>query len=73
MGRGDKKTRKGKISKGSFGVLRPHKKKTEVVTAKPKTKKAAAKKEPVAKDDAKKSTPKKAATAKKAPTKKKEE
>jgi 30S ribosomal protein S31 len=23
MGRGDKKTRKGKISKGSFGVSRP--------------------------------------------------
>ena len=23
MGKGDKKTRKGKIAKGSFGVLRP--------------------------------------------------
>lgn len=25
MGRGDKKTRKGKIFKGSFGNVRPHK------------------------------------------------
>ncbi len=29
MGKGDKKSRKGKIAKGSFGVRRPHKKKTE--------------------------------------------
>jgi len=30
MGKGDKKTKKGKISKGTFGVRRPHKlKKTE--------------------------------------------
>ncbi|MBC6401867.1 MAG: 30S ribosomal protein THX [Ekhidna sp.] len=32
MGKGDKKTKKGKISKGSYGVSRlrnPHKKKTE--------------------------------------------
>ncbi|HAO45893.1 MAG TPA: 30S ribosomal protein THX [Ferruginibacter sp.] len=40
MGRGDKKTKKGKISKGSFGKSRPAKK---VTKAAPK-KKAAAKK-----------------------------
>ncbi|MEO9964886.1 MAG: 30S ribosomal protein THX [Reichenbachiella sp.] len=38
MGKGDVKTRKGKISKGSYGVSRPHKKKVEV-TPKPKAKK----------------------------------
>ncbi len=30
MGRGDKKTEKGKRFKGSFGKSRPHKKKTAV-------------------------------------------
>ena len=39
MGRGDKRTTKGKIFKGSYGVTRPHTKKVAV-----KTKKAAAKK-----------------------------
>ena len=39
MGRGDKKTRKGKISKGTFGVLRPHKKK-KTAEETPKKKKA---------------------------------
>ena len=29
MGKGDKKTKKGKISSGSFGVSRPHKKKVD--------------------------------------------
>lgn len=38
MGKGDVKTKKGKISKGSFGVSRPHKKKVAVVE-KPKAKK----------------------------------
>ncbi|UXX77947.1 30S ribosomal protein THX [Reichenbachiella carrageenanivorans] len=38
MGKGDVKTKKGKISKGSFGVSRPHKKKA-VVVEKPKAKK----------------------------------
>lgn len=38
MGKGDVKSRKGKISKGSFGVSRPHKKKV-VAEVKPKTKK----------------------------------
>ncbi len=44
MGRGDIKTKKGKISSGSYGVLRPHKKKKPVATAKPKAKKVATKK-----------------------------
>jgi 30S ribosomal protein S31 len=35
MGRGDKRSRKGKIFKGSFGKVRPHKiKKTAKETAK---------------------------------------
>lgn len=29
MGKGDKKTKKGKIMKGSFGVVRPKKKKVQ--------------------------------------------
>ncbi|GEO03304.1 hypothetical protein AAE02nite_09680 [Adhaeribacter aerolatus] len=38
MGKGDKKSRKGKLVKGSFGNSRPHKptKKTEEKTATPK-------------------------------------
>ena len=45
MGRGDIKTKRGKISSGTFGVVRPHKKKKDlVVAAKPKAKKPAAKK-----------------------------
>lgn len=39
MGKGDVKTRKGKISKGSYGVSRPHKKKKAAPAEKPKTKK----------------------------------
>ncbi|MEP3389402.1 MAG: 30S ribosomal protein THX [Reichenbachiella sp.] len=42
MGRGDVKTKKGKISKGSYGVSRPHKKKVAEVA--PKTKSKAKKK-----------------------------
>lgn len=49
MGKGDKKTRKGKIVMGTFGVSRPHKKKK--VEA-PKTK-AKAKAKPKAKPAAK--------------------
>jgi 30S ribosomal protein S31 len=53
MGRGDIKTKKGKISSGSFGVLRPHKKKQAVVVAgKAKTKKAGAKKSAAKKSEA---------------------
>ncbi|HHL53429.1 MAG TPA: 30S ribosomal protein THX [Flammeovirgaceae bacterium] len=37
MGKGDRKTRRGKITKGTFGVRRPHKpKKNATVTAAPK-------------------------------------
>ena len=40
MGKGDKRTRKGKISVGSYGKSRPKKKKVTAPTAeeKPKTK-----------------------------------
>jgi len=34
MGKGDKKTKKGKISKGTFGVRRPHKVKKKETTKK---------------------------------------
>lgn len=50
MGKGDMKTKKGKIAKGSFGVTRPHKKanggEQPVAATKKKTttKKAASKK-----------------------------
>lgn len=58
MGKGDKKSRKGKISTGSYGVRRPRKSKNKAGGAAPKA--AAAKTE-------KKAAPKKAAkkTAKK--------
>jgi len=57
MGKGDKKTKRGKISMGSYGVRRPRKKSTPVIIAKkPKAKpkaapkfKAATKAKPVAK------------------------
>ncbi|UXP32480.1 30S ribosomal protein THX [Reichenbachiella agarivorans] len=39
MGKGDKKTKKGKISQGSFGVSRPHNVKKATPTATPKDKK----------------------------------
>jgi len=60
MGKGDKKTKRGKINRGSYGVLRPRGKKVAVVTKpkKVKPKKAAAK--PATKPAAKKTT--KAAT-----------
>ena len=66
MGRGDKKTKKGKISQGSYGITRKRKssaafvaptaKKTEAKTeeAETKPKKAAAKKAPAKKAAAKK-------------------
>lgn len=44
MGKGDKKTRRGKIVMGSYGKTRPHKAKKKVelaTTAKPTTEKAA--------------------------------
>jgi len=54
MGKGDKKSKKGKISMGSYGIKRPRKKKTAGAAA---TKTAAAK-------TAKKAAPKKAAPKK---------
>lgn len=44
MGKGDKKSRKGKIAMGSYGVTRPRKKATKAVTAKSDAPKKAAKK-----------------------------
>ena len=45
MARGDRKSKKGKIWSGSYGVTRPHKKKRVVAESKPKAeKKAPAKK-----------------------------
>ena len=51
MGKGDRKTKKGKIIKGTFGVRRPHKvrKAAVVVEEKPVKKKAAPKAKPKAK------------------------
>lgn len=40
MGKGDKKTKKGKITIGSFGVIRPKKKKPVDIVAAKKAKKA---------------------------------
>lgn len=63
MGKGDKKTRRGKISMGSYGVLRPRKEATSAVTSEAgETKKAVAKK----------AAPKKVAAPKKAAAKKAE-
>jgi 30S ribosomal protein S31 len=64
MGRGDKRSRKGKIFKGSYGNSRPHKVKTAAApAAAPKkakaekpAKKAAVKKAPAKKAAAKKKT-----------------
>ncbi len=43
MGRGDKKTKKGKISKGSYGRTRPRKKQEQLVPAEENKTKAAKK------------------------------
>lgn len=64
MGRGDKRTRKGKIFKGSFGNSRPKNakknvaapKKAKAVKAEAPAKKAAVKKAPAKKAAAKKKT-----------------
>jgi len=49
MGKGDRRTRRGKITKGTFGVRRPHKKPKPVVAKKTssKTKKKVEKKKKV--------------------------
>lgn len=44
MGKGDVKTKRGKIFKGTFGVTRPHK--VTVVKVEASKKKSAAKKKP---------------------------
>jgi ribosomal small subunit protein bTHX len=65
MGKGDKKTRKGKIYAGSHGNVRPHSPKSKAVvkaTARPK----AAPARPAAKAPAKKTAAKKAAPKKSA-------
>lgn len=41
MGRGDSRTRKGKISKGSYGNTRPHAKRKSKTAVKPGAKPAA--------------------------------
>ena len=79
MGKGDRKTKRGKIRMGSFGKLRPRKKAKITFVAKKVEKKQV---EEVAvvvektvtkkKTTAKKTTKKKAATKKKATTKKKD-
>ena len=68
MGRGDKRTAKGKRFKGSYGNSRPHAAKvaTVVPKAKPAKKEKAPKKEKIVKAE----KPVKKAAAKKAPKKK---
>ena len=56
MGKGDKKTKRGKITKGSYGVRRPRKKQKAIIKAAPKVKKTAEKPKPAA---MKKAAPKK--------------
>jgi ribosomal small subunit protein bTHX len=69
MGKGDQKSKKGKISSGSYGVSRK-KKKTAAYVA-PKAKKAAPKtEEAVAEKAPAKKAPAKKPAAKKAPAKK---
>ena len=64
MGRGDRKSRKGKIFKGSYGVVRPRKTAVEIII--PVKKKIVVKKEVEEKTAVvKKKTAKKKATAKK--------
>ncbi|MEE2699827.1 MAG: 30S ribosomal protein THX [Bacteroidota bacterium] len=67
MGKGDRKTKKGKIRIGSYGKLRPRKKTIESFVVK----KTEEKVEEVAKKPAKKKTTTKKKTATKKSTKKK--
>ena len=66
MGRGDRKSRKGKIFKGSYGVVRPRKTAVEIII--PVKKKIAAKEEV----EEKTAVVKKKTAAKKKPTAKKQ-
>ena len=77
MGKGDRKTKRGKIRMGSFGKIRPRKKAKVTFVAKKVEKKqveevAVVKTVTKKKTTAKKTTKKKAATKKKATTKKKD-
>ena len=70
MGKGDKKSKKGKIWSGSYGVSRK-KKKAVTFVAKPKAKKSEPKAEEATETkEAVKKAPAKKAVAKKAPAKK---
>ena len=69
MGKGDQKSKKGKISSGSYGVSRKRKKAVAFV-AKPKAKKTEAVKEEAPAKEAAKKAPAKKPAAKKAPAKK---
>jgi 30S ribosomal protein S31 len=61
MGRGDKKTKKGKISKGSYGVSRPRlRKSAHIAVAKVATEEAEVKEAKPKKAPAKKTARKKA-------------
>ena len=60
MGKGDKKSKKGKIFMGSYGVTRPHKKKKSKSASPKKIEKKAEKAEKVVKAE-KVAAPKKAA------------
>lgn len=71
MGKGDKKTKKGKITIGSYGVSRKKKKVIAFVAPKPKAKKATpVEAEDAATKQAPKAAPKKKAAAKKPAAKK---
>ncbi len=75
MGRGDRKTKKGKIRLGSFGKVRPRKKATETFVAKeskPKKVENLVEEATEKKKTTAKKTTKKKATAKKKTTKKKD-
>ena len=73
MGKGDRKTKKGKIRLGSFGKLRPRKKNTNSFVIKKAAKKTVENKVDISIEETtkKKTTKKKAATKKKVATKKK--
>ena len=70
MGRGDKKTKKGKRFASSYGKVRVRKEKTKQNLAKPKAKKKAAPKKKSTSTKKKVTAKKKAAVKKKASTKK---
>ena len=72
MGKGDRKTKRGKIRMGSFGKLRPRKKAMDAFVAKKVVKKQVEEVAAVEKTVTKKKTTAKKTTKKKAATKKKD-